>query len=49
MLCVFTSAGLSAPDLDYNLCDMDLAELDVPVDFSSINVSELVTYTTKAN
>ncbi|CAN8013237.1 unnamed protein product [Ixodes persulcatus] len=42
-------AGLSAPDLDYNLCDMDLAELDVPVDFSSINVSELVTYTTKAN
>ncbi|XP_065283411.1 signal transducer and activator of transcription 5A isoform X1 [Dermacentor albipictus] len=43
-------AGLSAaPDLDYNLCDMDLAELDIPVDFSSINVSELVTYTTKAN
>ncbi|XP_049271833.1 signal transducer and activator of transcription 5B [Rhipicephalus sanguineus] len=46
-------AGLSAaPDLDYNLCDMgevDFAELDIPVDFTNFNVTELTPYPTKAN
>ncbi|KAL1414569.1 hypothetical protein MTO96_007355 [Rhipicephalus appendiculatus] len=46
-------AGLSAaPDLDYNLCDVsdvDFAELDIPVDFTNFNVTELTPYPTKAN
>ncbi|XP_064471911.1 signal transducer and activator of transcription 5B-like isoform X3 [Ornithodoros turicata] len=38
-------AGLSAPDLDYMGGDMDLTELDIPVDFSTINIGELVSFT----
>ncbi|XP_013779006.1 signal transducer and activator of transcription 5B-like isoform X1 [Limulus polyphemus] len=40
-------AGAAVSDMDYDLLGMDLmsGDMDVPVDFSTINVSDLVAYT----
>ncbi|KAG1687688.1 Signal transducer and activator of transcription 5B [Nymphon striatum] len=37
-------SGAAAPDMECDLLNMDLISDDIPVDFSSINVSDLIVY-----